>query len=456
MSEQGTVQTYKFEELLHSLQNEYLSEFRKVFLDLHPYDQASFFKELETEEKERIFYYLAPTEMAYLFENLEMDDWEYQALLAALIPSYVAEMLAYMSADDAVDILNALEKDQAISYLAIMEKKAAENIKALMDYEEDTAGSIMTLEYISISIDQTVASAMNILKREAPDAETIYYIYAVDKNKCLVGVVSLRSLIVSDDHVLIADIMQERVFSVGVSEDQEDVAKKMRDYDFLALPVVDFQQRLLGIITVDDIIDVLEEEASEDYSKFAAVSNMDFIDQHPFSAAKKRLPWLIVLLFLGMATASLIGRFEETLNQVAILAVFIPLIGGMAGNTGTQALAVAVRGLATGDLAKENKWKLIAREAGTGIITGLVCGMLVAIIVFIWQKNIYLGMLVGISILGTLIVATIAGSIIPIVMNKLKIDPAVASGPFITTINDIISIFIYFGMATLFMSYLTG
>ncbi|GKU81815.1 magnesium transporter [Niallia sp. NCCP-28] len=455
MPEQGTAHTYKFEDLLHSLQNEYLSAFRKEFLELHPYDQASFFKELEKETKERVFSYLSPNEMAYLFENLEMNDWEYQELLATLIPSYVAEMLADMSADDAVDILNALEKDQAISYLAIMEKEAADNVKALMDYEEDTAGSIMTLEYISIPTDQTVASSMNILKREAPDAETIYYIYAVDKNKRLAGVVSLRSLIVSDDHVLIADIMQERVFSVGVSEDQENVARKMRDYDFLALPVVDFQQRLLGIITVDDILDVLEEEASEDYSKFAAVSNMDFIDQHPFSAAKKRLPWLIILLFLGMFTASLIGRFEETLNQVAILAVFIPLIGGMAGNTGTQALAVAVRGLATGDLEKENKWKLIAREAGTGIITGLVCGVLVAIIVFIWQQDIYLGMLVGISILGTLIVATIAGAIIPIVMNKFNIDPAVASGPFITTINDIISIFIYFGMATMFMSYLT-
>ena len=456
MPEQGTVHINQWEELLHSLQNEYLSAFRKVFLDLHPYDQASFFKELETKEKEKVFFYLSPHEMADVFENLEMDSWEYQELLAALIPSYVADMLAYMSTDDAVDILNALEKDQAISYLAIMEKKAADNIKALMDYEEDTAGSIMTLEYISIPADQTVASAMKILKREAPDAETIYYIYAVDKNRRLAGVVSLRSLIVSNDDVLIADIMQERILAAGVSEDQEDVARKMRDYDFLALPVVDFQNRLLGIITVDDIIDVLEEEASEDYSKFAAVSNMDFIDQHPVAAAKKRLPWLIVLLFLGMMTASLIGRFEETLNKVAILAVFIPLIGGMAGNTGTQALAVAVRGLATGDLKKENKWKMIRREAGTGIITGLVCGVLVAIIVCIWQQNIYLGMLVGISILGTLIVATIAGAIIPIVMNKLNIDPAVASGPFITTINDIISIFIYFGIATLFMSYLTG
>jgi magnesium transporter len=230
----------------------------------------------------------------------------------------------------------------------------------------------------------------------------------------------------------------------------------MQDYDFLALPVVDFQKRLLGIITIDDIVDVMQEEASEDYSKFAAVSNMDFVDQHPFSAAKKRLPWLIILLFLGMFTASLIGRFEKTLDQVAILAVFIPLIAGMAGNTGTQALAVAVRGIATGNIGKESSWKLIGREAGTGLITGTICGLLVMVVVYIWKGDFFLGMLVGISILGTLIVATIAGAIIPLIMHKFKIDPAVASGPFITTINDIISILIYFGMATMFMSYLTS
>ena len=250
--------------------------------------------------------------------------------------------------------------------------------------------------------------------------------------------------------------MNDRIYSVSVSEDQEEVAKKMQDYDFLALPVVDFQKRLLGIITIDDIVDVIQEEASEDYSKFAAVSSMDFVDQHPFSAAKKRLPWLIILLFLGMFTASLIGRFEETLDQVAILAVFIPLIAGMAGNTGTQALAVAVRGIATGDIGKESSLKLIVREAGTGFITGTICGILVTMVVYVWKGDFFLGMLVGISILGTLIVATIAGAIIPLIMHKFNIDPAVASGPFITTINDIISILIYFGMATMFMSYLTN
>src|SRR5690606_6182647 len=168
----------------------------------------------------------------------------------------------------------------------------------------------------------------------------------------------------------------------------------------------------------------------------------------------KRLPWLVILLFLGLLTASLIGQFEDTLSQVTILSIFIPLIAGMAGNTGTQALAVAVRGLATGEYGTEGKLKLILREAGTGLITGTVCGIIITVVIFLWQHNLYLGILVGLSIMSTLVVATLAGSLIPIIMHRMKIDPAVASGPFITTINDIISVLIYFGLATAFMSFL--
>ncbi|WP_407642010.1 magnesium transporter [Cytobacillus massiliigabonensis] len=440
--------------LVDSLKNEDIEGFRAEFLELHPYDQASFFKELEEEHREKIYHYLSPEEMATLFENLEIDDDEYKDVLAEMNPNYAADMISKMYVDDAVDVLNELEKDQVVSYLTIMDEEAAQEIKDLLHYEEYTAGSIMTTDFVSISANQTVRSAMYILKNEAPKAETIYYIYVLDEQKRLLGVISLRDLIVNDDDTMIADITNDRIVSVSVGDDQEEVARKIKDYNFLALPVVDFQNHLLGIITVDDVMDVMEEEASDDYSKLAAVSDMDTIDRNPLSAARKRLPWLIILLFLGMMTASLIGRFEETLNKVAILAVFIPLIAGMAGNTGTQALAVAVRGIATGDLEKENKWKLIVREAGTGLITGAICGILVSIIIFIWKGNIFLGILVGISILCTLIVATLAGALIPLIMHKFKIDPAVASGPFITTINDLISILIYFGMATLFMSYL--
>jgi magnesium transporter len=445
---------YDEELLIRALQQEDLDLFRSEFIQLHSYDQAKFFSKVEDELRIRLYHYLSPEEMAELFESLDIDEEDYQDLLAEMNPSYAAEMLSNMYADDAVDVLNELDKEQVVSYLTIMDVESAKEIKELLHYEEYTAGSIMTTEYVAISQNQTVRSAMYILKNEAPNAETIYYIYVVDDDKKLVGVISLRDLIISHDDVMISEIMSERVMSVGVSEDQEAVARQMKDYDFLALPVVDFQHHLLGIITVDDIMDVMEEEASDDYSKLAGIADLDSIDRNPFHAAKKRLPWLIALLFLGMFTASLIGRFEATLDKVAILAVFIPLIAGMAGNTGTQALAVAVRGIATGDLEKENKLTLIIREAGTGLITGTTCGIVVSMIVYVWKGTFFLGILVGVSVMISLFVATLAGTLVPLLMHKLKVDPAVASGPFITTINDIISILIYFGLATLFMNYL--
>ncbi len=440
--------------LLEALKTESLDQFRTEFLEMHPYDQAQFYTSLSDEFRSVVYTYLSPEEMADLFENIEIDEEDYESLLAEMNPSYAADMLSNMYADDAADVLNEINDEQAVSYLTIMDDEAASEIQELLNYEESTAGSIMTTEFIAIEANETARSAMQILKREAPEAETIYYVFVTDQDKKLLGVLSLRTLIIADEDALIGDLMDDRVVSVPVSEDQEEVARKIRDYNFLAVPVVDFQNHLLGIITVDDIIDVMDEEASDDYSKLAGISDLDHVDKSPFSAAKKRLPWLVILLFLGLLTASLIGRFEEILSQKAILAVFIPLIGGMAGNTGTQALAVAVRGIATGELEQESKWKLVLREAGTGLIIGLTCGISIIFIVYFWQGDLMLGLLVGISIFITLIVATLAGSIVPLLMHKMKIDPAVASGPFITTINDLISILIYFGLATLLMGYL--
>lgn len=444
---------FEFHEVIEALNREDIDFFREHFLDLHPYDQTRLFTFVDQPQRNKIYSYLSPEEMAEIFEKIEIEDTnEY---LSEMQPFYAAEMLGEMYADDAVDVLNDLEAEQLASYLTIMDDEAAKEIKELLHYEEKTAGSIMTTEFVSIRAHQTVTEAMQILRKEAPDAETIYYIFVVDEIKKLVGVISLRDLIIADEETLVSDVMNDRVVSISVGEDQEEAARMMKDYDFLALPVVDFQNHLLGIITVDDIVDVIDEEASEDYSKLAAVSDMDTVDRNPMQAAKRRLPWLIILLFLGTITASLIGQFENTLNQVAILAVFIPLIAGMAGNTGTQALAVAVRGIATGETDKQNIKSLILREAGTGVITGTTCGIVITFIVYLWQSSIYLGLLVGISILFTLIVATLAGALIPLFMHKMNIDPAVASGPFITTINDIISVLIYFGMATALMSYLT-
>lgn len=443
------------EELLNDLlQTGDVESFREEFLSHHPYDQATFYEKAELEIRQLMYQYLSPKEMADIYEAIELDDDEYESLFKEMNAHYAADLLSAMYTDDAVDVLNKLNKEQVATYLTIMDKESARQIKDLLHYEEYTAGSIMTTEFVSIPMNSTVRSAMNILRNAAPNAETIYYVFVVDEDLRLSGIVTLRDLIISDEDTLISSIMNERVVSVSVGEDQEEVARMIKDYDFLAMPVVDFQNHLLGIITVDDIIDVLDEEASDDYSKLAAVSDMDTFDRGPLTAAKKRLPWLILLTFLGMLTANLMGMFEATLDQVALLAVFIPLIAGMAGNSGTQALAVAVRGIATGDIEEESKVKLLFREAGTGLITGLVCGVVVVGLVYFWKGELLIGLLVGTAVAGSIFVATLAGSFIPLLIHRLKIDPAVASGPFITTLNDIISILIYLGLATTFLGSL--
>ncbi|MGN7387052.1 magnesium transporter [Sporosarcina sp. SAFN-015] len=442
------------ENLINSLEQQDIKTFRDEYLMLHPYDRAVFYEKVEAEQRKLMYFFLSPKELAEIFETSEIDEDEYKQFLQEMDTTYAADMISHMFVDNAVDVLKELDKAQIASYLTLMNKEAAAQIKSLLHYEEYTAGSIMTTEYVSIPQYSTVRSAMTILRNEAPSAETIYYVFVVDEDNRLTGVVSLRDLIITDEDTLIQSIMNERVVSVLVSDDQEDVARTTQDYNLLAVPVVDFQQHMLGIITVDDIIDVLDEEASDDYSKLAAVSNMDSFDKTSFSAAKKRIPWLIILLVLGMLTANLIDLFTDTISQVALLAAFIPLIAGTAGNSGTQALAVAVRGIATRDVEDESKFKLLLREAGTGLITGLICAIFVVGLIFIWKHEFIIALLVGAAILVSIFVATISGSFIPLFMHRMKIDPAVASGPFITTLNDVISIIIYLGLATVFIGSL--
>lgn len=447
-----TEEALKQKALERLLIEEETKAFRKEFSALHPYDQAVFFMEQKQDNRMRIYAFLSPKEMSDIMENIDLQSTE--KYITEMDSNFASMILAEMAVDDAVDILQELTKDEVASFLTIMDHEPANEIKDLLHYEEKTAGSIMTTEYVSFMENNTKATTLQEIKELAPDAETIYYTYVLDENKKLAGVISLRNLIVAEDNEVVGDIMSDNVVSVPVGMDQEEVAKMIRDYDFLALPVVDFQNHLLGIITVDDILDVMEEEASDDYSKLAAVSDIDITATSPFKAAKMRLPWLIILLFLGMITASLIGSFEETLKQAPIVAIFIPLIAGMAGNAGTQSLAVAVRGIAMGNYGKEAHLKFMFREITTGVFVGGVCGIVVILMIFFWKGNIFLGILVGIAILATLTVATLSGALIPILMDKLKIDPAVASGPFITTLNDITSVIIYFGLATAFMRLL--
>lgn len=438
-----------------SLNRNDIDQFRKEFLTLHQYEQSEYFENTTNQNRQRIFEFLSPQEVSRFFNQLDIEGKEYEILFDSMHAHYASEVLENMSTDNAVDILNELSNSKVASLLALMDNRVTDKIKKLLHYEEDTAGGIMTTEYISLDIGTFVKEALMLVKSQAPDAETIYVIYVVDTAGQLVGVLSLKDLIVANIDAHVEEVMIQRVVSVNVEEDQERVAQKMKDYDFIAMPVIDYQHHLVGIITIDDILDVVNEEADEDYSRLAGVSDTKSTDQSVFKKALKRLPWLIILTFLGMITATILGGFEDTLSQVALLAAFIPIISGMSGNSGTQSLAVSVRNISNGDIKEKSKLKIALKEAGSGLITGFVCAVILFLIIVIIYRQPFLALIVGASLTIAMTVGTLVGSMIPILMNKIHIDPAVASGPFITTINDIVSMLIYFGLATTFMSYLT-
>ena len=442
----------QFEFLRQLLREDKITEFREMFLEWHLYEQGQFYFTLNEAERQRLYTYLSPKETADMFDVIEEDHEDMKDYLSEMAPRYVADMLSAMYTDNAADILNQLEKEEMTKYLSLMTSEDVRKIKVLLGYEDETAGAIMTTEYVAIVANQTVRSALNLLRRKAMDAEIIYYIYVVDTKNHLVGVISLRDLIVNDDDTLISEVMEERVISVHVMDDQEDVAKTIRDYDFLAVPVVDSRNTLLGIITVDDIIDVIDDEAARDYSGLAGV-DVEAVAETPLKASLKRLPWLITLLFLGMSTATLISHYEGMITEASILAVFISLITGTAGNAGTQSLAVAVRKLAISDEKDMNFFKLVCSEVLTGLITGLVTGFVICVVVGFWKGNFVLGLVIGVAMLCAITVANLAGSFIPMLMEKLGFDPAVASGPFITTLSDLTSVLIYFNIAKLFMGF---
>ncbi|MDR0690560.1 MAG: magnesium transporter [Streptococcaceae bacterium] len=441
-----------FNQLMAYMESDSLKAFRELFLSLHAYEQGQFYLKLSKVMRKRLYSYMSPTELAEMFDLLEEENSDITDYLFEMSPEYAAAMIGDMYSDNAADLLHQVGNQEVVlDYLKRMDANNANAIKNLMHYRNDTAGAIMTREFISIIGNQTVRSAMYVLKNKAEMAETIYYVYVTNQDEELKGVITLKDLIINEDDALIFDIMNKRVISVDVNNDQEDVAQRFRDYDFLALPVVDAKGHLQGIVTVDDIIDVIDDEAVSDYSGLAGV-DVEEVSKNPFCAASKRLPWLIGLVFLGLGTAFLINHYENIMEKkVAGLAVFLTLITGTSGNAGTQSLAVAVRRLTLKDEDKTFSWQMIFSELATGLITGLVVGCAIFLIVLSWKKDIWLGFAVGFSMFTAINVGNLAGSFIPMGMKKLGVDPAVASGPFISTLSDLTSVFIYFNIAHLFL-----
>lgn len=438
--------------LLELIRGNQFELFQEDFLQLHSTDQADFYLTLEKEDRQRLYQVVSSEEMADVFQALEVE--EQKDLITEIDHHYAAEMINHLYADDAADFLAELEQKEALKILTAMNLEDANDVRELMAYPPKTAGAIMTKEFVSLTTTHTAQEVIEQLRKEAPNAETIYYLYVVNQQKQLVGVLSLRDLITAQSNELIKDLMSPRVVSVASTTDQEEVAQLIKKYDFLAAPVVSSDGILLGIVTVDDVMDVLEDAATEDLGDFTASRGATDVSVSAFTAARLRAPWIVLLMFFGLITAGVIDQFEDTLSQNVLLAAFIPLLMGSAGNAGTQSLAVVVRGLAIGTLEKKGLFKTLLREFNTGMMIGLICAIALLFIIPTFYGSYMLAVIIGISIFCSLSVATVIGATVPLVINKLKLDPAFASGPFITTVNDILGLLIYFTIATSLLHFL--
>lgn len=438
--------------LIQSLKEGRTQDFQHILDELQPYDIAVQYRHLPEKHRERFLLHLTVRQLTALMQELHRND---QVRLLERMPiDQSTQVLDLMDNDDLVSLLSDLEPTMIEELLSRMDSEESSYIQKTMSYPPETAGRIMNNRYVWIPRHYTIREAIDKIRDFAEIAEYLNYLYVVDGDKKLLGVVSYKDLILGELDEQIDDVMYTRVVKVDALTDQEEAADIIGRYDFITLPVVDTENRLLGIITVDDVIDVVLQEANEDIEKLSASGKSIDFETPPFVAAYRRLPWLILLLFIGLISGGIISRFESTLQTVVALTFFMPMIAGMTGNTGTQSLAVVVRGLVGQKPDKKATIKLILRELLVGIIIGVTCALLIMLIAYIWQGSIVLGLVVGSSLLLTLIIGTLAGTIIPLTLYRLKIDPAVASGPLITTINDIFSLLIYFGLASLFISRL--
>jgi len=322
----------------------------------------------------------------------------------------------------------------------------------LLSYKDDTAGGIMTTEFIAIPYNISVDKAIKALRENAVNAETVYYVYVINLKNQLMGVISLRELIIASQDLMVSEVMKRNIISVNVNDDQEEVAKVVARYDFLAVPVVDDKNHLLGIITVDDVIDVIHEEAEEDIYKMAGVSGLeDDINAKLTSTLSSRLPWLFVTLLGGFISGNVLSAFSNQLDKMVVLTFFIPLLAGMGGNVGTQSSTVTVRGIATGFINKETVRKTITRELMIGVLIGGIMGSMVAILAYFWQYNMKLGIVVGLSMMANIFTAATMGTLVPLFFKRVGIDPAVASAPFITTAIDVLGLIIYSTLASILL-----
>jgi len=426
-------------------------ELKEIFKDYEPVEIAQVMGEFSLREKVYLFSLWDLDFAADVFEKL--DEEEQIEILTTIDDVKKRGLLNELAPDERADLFEELSPEIAERFLSIMKKEEAQDVKELMSYPPTSAGGIMTTEFARVRENMTAGEALEELRKNAKDLEMVYYIYVLNEKDKLVGVLSLKELILADPEKKIKKLMHRNPITLPVTMDQEEVAKRIANYDLLALPVVDENGKMKGIITVDDVIDVIREENTEDMYKFGAAGkhSEEYMKMRATTIAKNRLTWLVILGITGFFSGIVMQKFSFALESVVSLAFYIPVLMDTAGNAGTQAAMAVVRGLAIGEVRLKDIWLVVKKEIFIGGIMGIPLGGITLIRAIIFQRNSLLGVCVAFSMLIAIVTATSLGSLLPLVCKRLKLDPAVVSGPLITTILDIFSLTIYFGVSIFFL-----
>ncbi len=425
----------------------------KLISTFHPADIADLIDALDEEKKKKFFGLLQVETASDVI--MEIDDISRELIVEDISQDKLTQIVDDMESDDATDLISELPEEQAQRILSDIAKEDSEEVQELLQYEEDSAGGIMQLELVAVPQDVTVRDAIEQIRSRAHEVEDLHNVFIVDDDRKLVGVLPLRKLILASPESPIAPIMDSATINVTPEEDQEVVAEIFRKYDIVSLPVVDHAGKLLGRIMVDDVVDVIEQEDSEDIMKMAGIPEEDLVyGSRIFAISRARLPWLITNLFGGLLTGYLMWLFRIALHEILALVTFIPVITAMGGNIGIQSSSIMIRGFAVGRVDFNNLRRFLFNEIRIGLIMGIACGTLAGCAAVLWHKDPLLGPIVALAMVTGITVAAAMGTLIPAFFKKIQIDPAIASGPFVTTANDIVGIVIYLGIATLFLKYL--
>jgi magnesium transporter len=421
----------------------------------HPADLAQLFSDLPEKDRQSAFSLLVDRNSRLAMEALsELGPEAGAALLAGRTADEIVKLTQELPSDDAAAIIDHLPEELSASVLELIQKRpAGGEVGELLEYADKTAGRIMNPKVFALSEDVSAAEAITALQGSR-DVEMVFYLYVIDVRRHLVGVVSLRRLLLVPPATPLKRIMTTDLISVRADMDQEEVARQVASYNLLAIPVVDEENKLVGVITVDDVIDVIKDEATEDVYRLAGVAGDDRVFTPALESLRKRLPWLVINLGTAFLAASVVGIFESTIGVVTALAVFMPVVAGMGGNAATQTLTVIVRGIALGELTWGNSRKALFKESLVGLGNGVACGLIGAIVVWLFKGDPVLGGILALAMIINMFIAATAGTVIPLSLRALKVDPALGSAVFITTLTDVFGFLSFLGLGAAFLRYL--